>query len=1225
MQILDETSENDNNLEMLESGLSMQFPYEVLHSISVVEHISSEYFGVQNTYSSDDYMSLPNPPKSGQRKFTILEVDEESLGISTISCMEENVGSYFDDIGPQQMDETLPVIEPKEILGGMNYNIMNFFSDDCLSQQSVVLPDILHETDFINMLETENFHWNPSLTGKSQSDMITFQEILFTDENSIQILESFFNTKLMDDPVTSEFMFQKDFNFKNLDELIIINEIALVDDVFKPLPVPALSDHGKMRSLYVFIEERLSNLKTQPQSASDSIYLDWDLLEEKRNFNLYHYFQNMWAKKELNIRVFGEESFNDEKLVFDLVSLSDVLDGCCIEQSERLQKLLSDRAYQSENHTLWDSSNQLDGGSPKQEIGEQLAERNAERASLLFKSTSEVSHLDYFLNPQKATARRNCSLAVESSDADGGVLKATCTDFKHTCRNNTLQSQGWNIDFHNVLLSDSILVLLGNFEKFYWAVLQSETELNQNSSMDHFQLIKLPKHKLMELHENGKNMAFVVLCAIKQAAWYLCFYGLRPASLYIDELCQSLDYLKLRFSFLQSLIEDENKKIGDKITLAHPALAVFDKILRSNIKQDGLKVLIVTEEVFWWSLKCLLISIGLSFNELHNTHANQPSAYDTVEDTDSKLKNLVNSSCLIVSYKHISPFFPFNKFGIILEYGGPFGSSRISNLLPNSTGLPHLHFLKVELDVHSAVKALCEGVEIPLPAEMSMEDGTHSIINPSKRMMDPKLEKLLKFCPLEKNYGIGFSKKADNVECSVPPLSSGQPEQSHKNMESLPETLIIVNTQNVDKEMIASRRSTYQAILAMEKRGIQVVERDLDLPVDVIINSAICLVWYDYKNIGKKATPATEASSTLPLCTQNIAADILTLISFSFDGCFLVFEGEINFISTIMESSDGLYAASASLGIDLQIFFSYSPEFTNEIIISCINYATKLTRGATLTEILGWSHEHRINVLERYHVPEESVALFGALCKYGEREDSKSIMTDCSSSVSSGPDSDKYHLNQVDYERKRKKHAESSEEFGPFSDELLQFEPLHQEADGFLDSSNLSKPSIPDQSNYSGRSNDSTRQGFNMTTPMKTPARASQPSCDPWSYKAPLILEQKQQPSFSFKDEGLIPNDTLDTARMSKNLTWQGLNFSEKLDEDITGEVVDFTEDLLLNKKFSFIANSRNFPGGDFMNSPDFLPQTENNIVRRLSFDQMTQPGSLLLMPSTVERILMWI
>ncbi|KAK3220731.1 hypothetical protein Dsin_014701 [Dipteronia sinensis] len=76
--------------------------------------------------------------------------------------------------------------------------------------------------------------------------------------------------------------------------------------------------------------------------------------------------------------------------------------------------------------------------------------------------------------------------------------------------------------------------------------------------------------------------------------------------------------------------------------------------------------------------------------------------------------------------------------------------------------------------------------------------------------------------------------------------------------------------------------------------------------------------------------------------------------------------------------------------------------------------------GGMLIEFFDCSHEHRIMAMRKYHVPDESIILFTALCKYGEWEDSKSIMTDCSSSVSSGPDSDKCHLN-IDFERKVRK------------------------------------------------------------------------------------------------------------------------------------------------------------------------------------------------------------
>lgn len=45
-----------------------------------------------------------------------------------------------------------------------------------------------------------------------------------------------------------------------------------------------------------------------------------------------------------------------------------------------------------------------------------------------------------------------------------------------------------------------------------------------------------------------------------------------------------------------------------------------------------------------------------------------------------------------------------------------------------------------------------------------------------------------------------------------------------------------------------------------------------------------------------------------------------------------------------MESSDGLYAAAASLGIDLQLLCSFSPELTDEIILKSIAKETRIIR-----------------------------------------------------------------------------------------------------------------------------------------------------------------------------------------------------------------------------------------------------------------------------------------
>lgn len=101
--------------------------------------------------------------------------------------------------------------------------------------------------------------------------------------------------------------------------------------------------------------------------------------------------------------------------------------------------------------------------------------------------------------------------------------------------------------------------------------------------------------------------------------------------------------------------------------------------------------------------------------------------------------------------------------------------------------------------------------------------------------------------------------------------------------------VIIVNTRNFSDEMVISRRSTYQRILEMEQEGAQIVERDIGLPVDIILSSVACLSWYNSKNIGKKASAPDEAFSCLPLCVESIATSTLTSLSFAFSCCILVY------------------------------------------------------------------------------------------------------------------------------------------------------------------------------------------------------------------------------------------------------------------------------------------------------------------------------------------------
>ncbi|KAM2384525.1 hypothetical protein ACFXTH_041948 [Malus domestica] len=582
--------------------------------------------------------------------------------------------------------------------------------------------------------------------------------------------------------------------------------------------------------------------------------------------------------------------------------------------------------------------------------------------------------------------------------------------------------------------------------------------------------------------------------------------------------------------------------------------------------------------------------------------------------------------------------FPQKKIG---EHIDKRGAKRASSLFKSMSQFNDISFFLNPQKASTGGNSNCAVTTVAnatSPKMYAQGEQSYSISAPVENMNDQQSEELSDIFPGQEKNDMRYKEGADEVEASSMPLPNlsvppaVEAERFQQSMASFPEMVIVVNTQNLDKEMIVSRRSTYQKILAMEKEGVQVVERDSDLPVDIIISSAICLVWYDCKNIGKKATTIDEASSCLPLCIENIATNVLTLLSFTFSGCIMIFEGENSFLSTVMEYSDGLYAAAAGLGIDLQLFNSYSSELTDEIILSCMGHATKskrfmyprmpeseslaesfltrfpsvnaltahaiLSSGGLLKEFLESSHETRMSVIQKYHVPDESITLFSTLCKYGEPADSKSIMTDCSSSVSSGPDSGRYNRNLV-LERKKRKYNGSPDKYELQTNEFLHLEPLNQFSTNILNPSTASKladscmsksPKIIDEFRKSRFSqNDLFDQEVGLDTDMMmNPFKVFEPY-DSQISKGPQVLKDIKRSCSSLKDKLSGQKRGSDTPIM-KNFDFYNKN-SEVLHEDLKGEVIDLKGSPVLDEDSSFIGNP--------MKSSSQMPELEMDSTRK--------------------------
>lgn len=246
-----------------------------------------------------------------------------------------------------------------------------------------------------------------------------------------------------------------------------------------------------------------------------------------------------------------------------------------------------------------------------------------------------------------------------------------------------------------------------------------------------------------------------------------------------------------------------------------------------------------------------------------------------------------------------------------------------------------------------------------------------------------------------------------------------------------------------------------------------------------------------------------------------------------------------------MDSSDELYAAAGSLGINLQIFCSSSADLTDEIILRCIKSSVELSKvhvkmpeseslaesfltkfpsvnpltaqvilssAGSLFEFMKLPHSTKVQRLQKYHVPEESVDLFTSLCRYGAREDSKSVMTDSSSSVSSGPDSDTNYFS-VHSGSKRKQYITGKDDID--MDDLVHVVPSTEFADAQL------KPSGDFQLDDSWSSRDHEIFHFDPVTEFSdAPLKPSGiiPPNDSWPSKDPERFDKKSGPGSSSKN-----------------------------------------------------------------------------------------------------------
>lgn len=659
-----------------------------------MEIISAKLNDDQDTFSVKHGSPSPDRTLNQCIRLPQFEVCENGWELDDTISTIEALDFLLPIIKPGPQDDGL-VVNAKEFLGSADIDLLEQFSGAAPSQdfpghESISLNTVL-EMDHINftdnmVLESSStiYQIAPDKACSYSSSSVHLQEFQIFDFPSDDVFQIVINSEKVKKVDVSEQMFKEEMGLEeNLYESVVSSELALVDDVFRSLPIPILSDDKAINSLTIIVGDILSALKPHSLSACDGIYLDWHLLLEGTcNREICSIFMSILEEISCEAIHCDLQNESQEVVAIDIDFLDDFQEGVntlhCndvptelhtgvmlpsnLYSKSELTQMLNDGNY--ENSSSENKGTRPNTNSPRIS----MPNMNSERISSLFESMSQSSDLNFFLDVRRGTSRMNCedgTLKRSGSKVMQPVV--SLKDQSIPCVIPKEKFGKWDIEIHQISLSDHILGLIDHIHNCYLAILEENAYLREkrSSKMSNCsEVLNLPKQKLLELINEkfasqftlgGKDedpMALVGIYAIKQLAYYLCIFGVHTAHLYLCNLTRNIDHMEEKLRCLKSLIEDVYRKVEKQLIESHPSLSHIESVLRSNIQNDQ-KILIVAERVFWLSLTRKLTSMRIESHEIKhvNSPAKQFGSLDNIEFTNSVLEGLLHSECLLTCHE----------------------------------------------------------------------------------------------------------------------------------------------------------------------------------------------------------------------------------------------------------------------------------------------------------------------------------------------------------------------------------------------------------------------------------------------------------------------------------------------------------------------------------------------------------------------------------------------
>ncbi|KAH7423142.1 hypothetical protein KP509_12G041300 [Ceratopteris richardii] len=521
---------------------------------------------------------------------------------------------------------------------------------------------------------------------------------------------------------------------------------------------------------------------------------------------------------------------------------------------------------------------------------------------------------------------------------------------------------------HEILLSESILNLKECLELDYLRILQNDaflaheiqqykilhslhTEADAKASL--IRLIKEQTKSQNSSHEQQLLRGLIALYILQQTAENLCMYGIQVAHLYMESWYLNLRFLQDLVCYSYSESEEAYRRVEKGLLVDHPKLNCLGNIIsKHKCKVHHPKILIIAERRALFTLYKKIISCNLKpyqFDREENLLQDGISNVDPDIVNQMFIESIQKCDCLMAAPEYIRQSFPIRYFSCIIHYGHFSADTEDFESCIRELDL-EVHILKSTVKEHVSDIKLQHSEEVVQEVQ-SDDQGSNPIQETGERTVQKSTLELQLEASTANHTKPGYPATRHSIK-QMDVIEHDKESAALSICDDIPhnplifyrkcEMNIVVNIHKVYDYLLSGRSSSYQQILKFEKHGMNVVERDLCLPIDMILSPKVCLLWYIKENFFLNET-VTSQILTLK-CMEGIINDVMKPLSFSFKTCIMIFEGQSEFIAEVMKTLGFLQAAAVGLNIHLQCFLSDSSSTTEMIINESILESKRLRK-----------------------------------------------------------------------------------------------------------------------------------------------------------------------------------------------------------------------------------------------------------------------------------------